>query len=160
MGRPRKIRSRAELEEKWKEYKKHCDSQTVTVSRISRKTERVIRRTLNKRLSYTIEGFCCWLGLSRSAFYETYERKYPDIVTRVREECEVDCRRKFETGELPSYLAGLWMSKYGYGLKEKQEQTEGPGVIVLTAPAPIEPPPEEETAGGNADAQGSGERSP
>ena len=33
---------------------------------------------------------------------------------RIREECEVDARKKFETGQLPGKLAGLWMSKYGY----------------------------------------------
>ena len=32
----------------------------------------------------------------------------------MREECEVDAREKFELSLIPSQLAGLWMSKYGY----------------------------------------------
>ena len=39
------------------------------------------------------------------------------IVTRMKEECEVDAREKFELQVIPSQLAGLWMSKYGYTTK-------------------------------------------
>ena len=35
----------------------------------------------------------------------------------MREECEVDARMKFETGQIPTQLAGLWMSNYGYTTK-------------------------------------------
>lgn len=35
----------------------------------------------------------------------------------MREECEVDAREKFELSVIPSQLAGLWMSKYGYTSK-------------------------------------------
>lgn len=38
------------------------------------------------------------------------------MVTRIREECEMDARGKFETGQIPSQLSGLWMSRYGYGV--------------------------------------------
>lgn len=149
MGRAPRIRSRAELEEKWADYKKFCDSQKVPVYKISRKTERMLRRTRLARISYTIEGFCVWVGISRSAFYETYGAKYPDILTRMREECEFDVRRKFETGELPGSLAALWMSRYGYGIKDKETQEDGPGVVILAEPEPLEPPKEEETEHGS-----------
>ena len=36
----------------------------------------------------------------------------------MQEECEVDARRKFELQIVPSQLAGLWMSKYGYTTKQ------------------------------------------
>ena len=35
----------------------------------------------------------------------------------MREECEVDARKKFELQIIPSQLAGLWMSNYGYSMK-------------------------------------------
>jgi hypothetical protein len=35
----------------------------------------------------------------------------------MKEECEVDARKKFELGAVPSQLAGLWLSKYGYTTK-------------------------------------------
>lgn len=59
-------------------------------------------------------------GISRQAFYEYYAKneKYVDIVTRMREECEVDARKKFELQVIPPQLAGLWMSRYGYSTKQ------------------------------------------
>jgi hypothetical protein len=56
-------------------------------------------------------------GISRRCFYEYYNGDvvYGDTITRIREECEVDARQKFELGIIPSKLAGLWMSNYGYG---------------------------------------------
>ena len=36
----------------------------------------------------------------------------------MREECEVDARKKFELQMIRSQLAGLWMSKYGYTTKQ------------------------------------------
>ena len=61
-----------------------------------------------------------FIGISRAAFYERYanEGRFADIVTRMREECETDAREKFELGIIPSQLAGLWMSKYGYTTKQ------------------------------------------
>ena len=58
-------------------------------------------------------------GISRAAFYEYYgdNPKYVDTVTRMKEECEVDARKKFELQVIPSQLAGLWMSNYGYTTK-------------------------------------------
>ena len=44
--------------------------------------------------------------------------KFIDIVTRMREECEVDARKKFELQAIPSQLAGLWMGRYGYTTKQ------------------------------------------
>ena len=72
-------------------------------------------------MTYTIEGFCVFAGISRQAFYKDYadNRRYVDIVTRMREECEIDARMKFETGVIPTQLAGLWMSKYGYTTKQE-----------------------------------------
>ena len=64
---------------------------------------------------------CIFLGISRSKFYETYseDKRYGDIVMRMKEECELDARRKFEQGTIPTQLSGLWMSKYGYNTKQE-----------------------------------------
>ena len=58
--------------------------------------------------------------ISRSSFYEIYgkDERFSDIVTRMKEECEVDARKKFELQVIPAQLAGLWMSKYGYTTKQ------------------------------------------
>lgn len=122
MGRPRKIKSVKAMEEAWAEFKDWCDHQTVLVHDFSAKNSEFVSAELTKKISYTIEGFCLFLGMTRQAFYDTYadDERFLDIVTRIREECELDVRRKFELGVLPSKLAGLWMSKYGYSTKTEQ----------------------------------------
>lgn len=119
MGRPRKITSVKKLEELWEEYKKDCDNQTVLTHDFSSKNSEFVSAELKRSITYTVEGFCVFVGLARSAFYEIYgnDEKYSDIVTRMREECEIDARKKFELGVIPSQLAGLWMSKHGYSTK-------------------------------------------
>ncbi len=122
MGRQRKF-SKEELSQKWEEYKEWCDNQMVMVHDFSAKNSEFVSAELRKSITYTIEGFCAWLGLPRATFYASYRdcRRYIDIVTRMREECEVDARRKFETGMIPTQLAGLWMSKHGYTTKTDTE---------------------------------------
>jgi hypothetical protein len=119
MGRPRKIKSAKALEEAWTEYKKYCDNQTVLTHEFSAKSSQFVSTELRKCITYTIEGFCVYIGLARSRFYETYagDERFRDIVTRMKDECEVDARRKFELQLIPSQLAGLWMSKHGYTTK-------------------------------------------
>lgn len=119
MGRPRKIKSVKAMEEAWAEFKDWCDHQYVLVHDFSAKNSEFVSAELTKSITYTIEGFCIWLGLARSKFYDTYDNdeRFRDIVTRIREECELDARRKFELQMIPDRLAGLWMSKYGYSTK-------------------------------------------
>ena len=117
MGRPRKIKTPAEMERLWDEYKAYCDNRPVLTHEFSGARAEFVSKELKKKITYTIEGFCAWLGLIRSAFYQNYasNERFADVVTRIREECEVDVRGKFETGEIPSQLSALWMSKFGYG---------------------------------------------
>ena len=116
MGRPLKIKSVKKMEELWEEYKEECDNKEVLTHDFSSKNSKFVSAKLKRSVTYTIEGFCVFAGISRSAFYDTYmnNEKFSDIVTRMREECEVDAREKFELQVIPSQLAGLWMSKYGY----------------------------------------------
>lgn len=117
MGRPRKIKTVAEMERLWDEYKAYCDNQSVLTHEFSQKHGDFVSKELKKKISYTIEGFCVFLKLPRSSFYATYAESemFRDVVARMREECEVDVRGKFETGQIPPQLSALWMSKFGYG---------------------------------------------
>uniref|UniRef100_A0AAU8AYM7 DNA packaging protein n=1 Tax=Dulem virus 37 TaxID=3145755 RepID=A0AAU8AYM7_9CAUD len=117
-GRPRKIKSAAEMERLWDEYKAYCDNQSVLTHEFSAARAEFVSKELKKKITYTIEGFCVFLKLSRTAFYDYYasDSRFADLVTRIREECEMDARGKFETGQIPSQLSGLWMSRYGYGV--------------------------------------------
>lgn len=123
MGRPRKFKSAKQLEDAWEAYKEYCDNQLVLTHDFSSKNSEFVSAELRRSITYTIEGFCVYAGISRAGFYSQYanNNKFVDIVTRMREECEVDARRKFELQMLPSQLAGLWMSKYGYTTKVEQK---------------------------------------
>lgn len=134
MGRPRKIKSVRALEEAWAEYKRYCDNQTVLTHEFNAKHGNFVSAELTRAITYTIEGFCMFIGLSRSAFYSTYgdDEKYSDMVTRMREECEVDARRKFELSMIPTQLAGLWMSKHGYTTKvDADTKVTGTQVVIV-----------------------------
>lgn len=119
MGRPRKIGSVKQMTELWEMYKADCDNQLVLTHDFSSKNSEFVSKELKRSVTYTIEGFCVFIGISRASFYEYYANndKFVDIVTRMREECEVDARKKFETGQIPTQLSGLWMSRHGYSTK-------------------------------------------
>lgn len=119
MGRPRKIKSVKEMVSLWESYKEDCDNQMVLTHDFSSRNSEFVSKELRRSITYTIEGFCVYAGISRQAFYEYYAKddKFVDIVTRMKEECEVDARKKFELSIIPPQLAPLWMSKYGYTTK-------------------------------------------
>ena len=113
-GQPRKIKSPEEMEKLWEEYKAYCDSYTTTKTEFSAKEGRFIEGIDKTPITATIEGFCVYIKLARSKFYENYadNEQYRDIVTHMKFESEQDVRSKFETETIPSKLAGLWMSRY------------------------------------------------
>ena len=119
MARPRKFKSVKQFEEAWEDYKDDCNNQMVLTHDFSSKNSEYVSKELRRSVTYTIEGFCVYIGLARSKFYETYgeDERFRDIVTRIREECEIDARKKFELQVIPSQLAGLWMSRHGYTTK-------------------------------------------
>ena len=119
----RKIESHEQMEQLWEKYKDYCDNYQVTQTEFSGKESRFVEGTVKKPITYTIEGFCVYIGLARSKFYETYadSEEYRDIVTRMRGESEADVRQKFETGTIPTQLSALWMSKFGYATKQQTD---------------------------------------
>ena len=119
----RKISSPEQMEQLWENYKEYCDNYQVTQTEFSGKESRFVAGTVKRPITYTIEGFCVYIGLARSKFYETYadSEEYRDIVTRMRDESEADVRNKFETGTIPTQLSALWMSKFGYATKQQTD---------------------------------------
>ena len=119
----RKISSPEQMEQLWEDYKEYCDNYQVTQTEFSGKESRFVAGTVKRPITYTIEGFCVYIGLARSKFYETYadSEEYRDIVTRMRDESEADVRNKFETGTIPTQLSALWMSKFGYATKQQTD---------------------------------------
>ena len=57
--------------------------------------------------------------------------EFSDIVTRMREECEVDARMRFELGVIDTKLAPLWMSRHGYSVKQENSSGAGGGVQII-----------------------------
>jgi hypothetical protein len=84
-------------------------------------------------VTYTIKGFCKFIGMSEANFYITYDRneKFKSVITRMKEECEVDAREKFENGTINSRLAGLWMSNYGYSTKAETNMEMKNKVVIV-----------------------------
>lgn len=131
-GRPRKISSRKALETAWAEYKAYCDSKSVLTHEFSGANAKFVSKELKRSVTYTIEGFCVFIGISRQAFHEYYaeNERFVDIVIRMKEECEVDAREKFETGQIPTQLAGLWMSRHGYSTKQDTNVSGAVPVVI------------------------------
>lgn len=122
-GKPRKIKSPEEMEKLWEDFKADCDNKTVIRTEFSQKLGEFVTSTIPAPISYTILGFCCFIDLDRKAFYDTYREdpEYTHIVKRMERECEQDVRSKFENKTIPSQLSGLWMSQFGYTVKNEQE---------------------------------------
>ena len=119
----RKISSPEQMEQPWENYTEYCDNYQVPQTHASGTESRFVAGTVKRPITYTIEGFCVYIGLARSKFYETYaeSEEYRDIVTRMRDESEADVRKKFETGTIPTQLSALWMSKFGYATKQQTD---------------------------------------
>lgn len=126
VGGPRKIKSAKQMSDLWEAFKAQCDNQMVLTHDFSAKNSEFVSKELRRSITYTIEGFCVFAGISRAAFYKNYasDERYVDIVTRMKEECEVDARKKFELQMIPPQLAALWMSKHGYSVKAESTSAD------------------------------------
>lgn len=125
MGKQTKAISVKGLEALWEQYKDHCDHQKVLAHNYSASSRQYIVQELEKCIAYTIEGFCVFAGMSRADFQRRFESnpRFSDLVTRMREECEVDAWKKFELQLLPPQLAGRWMERYGGNPQENEENS-------------------------------------
>ena len=119
--------------EKWDAYKEYCDTKTVIRTEFSQKSSEFVTAVIPSPVTYTIKGFCLWCGMTEQNFYATYnnDKRVESVITRMKEECEIDARQKFENNTINSRLAGLWMSNYGYSTKtESKEEIKNSVVIV------------------------------
>lgn len=129
--RPRKIGCPEEMAILWGEYKAECDNHTIIKSFV----EHGMLKNIEVRAprTYTIKGFCLYLGINESTWQRTYkdEQLFSDVVEMIRMDCEVDSRGKFEDGILNPRLAPLWMSSYeGYSAKTQTEIKGGVPVVI------------------------------
>ena len=133
----KKINSPKAMKDAWEQYKEKCDSDKVTKTEFSQKLGEFVTAVIPSPTTYTVEGFCDFVDMTRQNFYSTYgnNKKFDMVIARMKEECEVDARRKFENGTLPSKLAGLWMSRHGYSTKtESKEEVSNRVVLVDDVP--------------------------
>jgi hypothetical protein len=129
----KKINSAQAMADAWEQYKEICDNKTVTRTEFSQRTSSFVTAVIPSPVTYTIKGFCIYIGMTEQNFFATYtkNRKFELVIARMKEECEADARQKFENGTINSRLAGLWMSHYGYSTKsESKEEIKNSVVIV------------------------------
>lgn len=133
MARKRKFGSAAALEKAWEEYKVYCDEKTVVTTSFSQRSGKFVTATVPHPITYTIKGFCAFVGMVESGFYDFYDKdpKLESVIARMKQDCEIDAREKFENGTLDSRLAGLWMSNYGYTTKTDTKIDANAGVTII-----------------------------
>ena len=121
MGQRGSIKGPKQMLDLWVKYKERCDNRSVVVFDHNKKTGEYDINEIYRSVTYTIKGFAVFLGMTEQNFYSTYTKnpKFEYVIARIREECEVDAREKFELGMINPKLAGLWMSKYGYSTKQE-----------------------------------------
>lgn len=121
----------------WEKFKEHCDSKTVVKTEFAQKLGEFVTAVIPSPVTYTIKGFCLFIGMTQQNFHATYKKnkKFESVIARMEEECEIDARQKFENGTIPSKLAGLWMSNFGYSTKtESKEEVKSSVVLVDEVP--------------------------
>ena len=133
MARKRKFGSAAALEKAWEEYKAYCDGKTVVTTSFSQRSGKFVTAEIPHPITYTIKGFCAFVGMVESGFYDLYDKdpKLESVIARMKQDCEIDAREKFENGTLDSRLAGLWMSNYGYTTKTDTKIDANAGVTII-----------------------------
>lgn len=129
----KKINTAKAMMEAWESFKDYCDHKTVIKTEFSQKSSEFVTAEIPAPITYTIKGFCNFVGMTETNFYVTYGRneKFKSAIAHMKEECEVDAREKFENGTINSRLAGLWMSNYGYTTKTDANIEADVGVTII-----------------------------
>lgn len=132
-GRTRKFGSASALEKAWEEFKEYCDKKTVITTAFSPKVGSFVTQEVPHPITYTIKGFCAFVGMTETAFYDLYNKdeKLVLVIARMKQDCEIDAREKFENGTIDSRLAGLWMSHYGYTQKTDAQVSNSVDVTII-----------------------------
>lgn len=119
MARKRVIPSVKVMAEKWEEFKNACDTKVRVVTSVSKKTGEIVEASMPCPVTYTLKGFCLYVGITEQALNATYwsDPKFFELLSRMKMECEIDAREKFEQGYIDPKLAALWMGHFGYTTK-------------------------------------------
>ena len=129
--RKRKIGCPEEMAALWDEYKFECDTHTTLKSYVDNGMLSNIE--VNTPRTYTIKGFCLYIGMTESNFHNVYKKDelYSDVIEMIDMEIELDARGKFEDGSLNAKLAPLWMAHHkGYSAKTETEVKGGVPVVI------------------------------
>lgn len=129
----KRINTEKAMYDAWESFKYYCDHKTVTRTEFSQRSSEFVTAEIPSPVTYTIKGFCNYIGMTETNFYLTYNsnEKFKSVIARMKEECEVDAREKFENGTLNSRLAGLWMSNYGYTTKAESNMELKNKVVIV-----------------------------
>jgi hypothetical protein len=71
----KKINTEEIMWEMWKNYKKECDNKTVIRTEFSQRTSEFVSAVIPAPVTYTIKGFCKFIGMTEANFYATYNKK-------------------------------------------------------------------------------------
>jgi hypothetical protein len=132
MGNVKKLTPKT-MEKKFEEYKHHCETRTVLKTDFSAKLGQHITTEIPAPVSCDIKGFFGYMGMTPQAFYATYDKdpNFDSVIARIKLACENSKREGFEQGRIPSQLAGLWMSNYGYSTKVDSNITGAAPVVIV-----------------------------
>ncbi len=138
VGRPRKF-TPDEIEKRWEKYKAKCDGNvkkrqvtTTTTDADGNKVKETTVSDVLSPLTYTIDGFCLFLPLSRRLWADYREDEdYAEVCERIEDECKDNARARFEDGTLNTRLAGIWLGRYPeYRTQQETKITGGVPVVI------------------------------
>lgn len=138
VGRPLKYQPE-EIAKRWPVYKAQCDSRTKTVVVTETVVDgdgeqsKTMQREISAPCTYTVDGFCLFLPLSRRLWSDYRERdEYRDICEAIEDECKQRARELFEDGTLNSRLAGIWMGRYPEYSTRQETTVNGSLPVVIS----------------------------
>nr|DAL57414.1 MAG TPA_asm: Terminase small subunit [Caudoviricetes sp.] len=135
-----------EIAEKWEKYKLKCDNnvkrrqKTVkTVGDDGVEHKEIIKWDELAPLTYTVDGFCVFLPLSRRLWGQYRENEdYQEICEMIDDECKTNARARFEDGTLNTRLAGIWLGRYPEYRTQQETKISGGVPVVITGESELE----------------------
>ena len=74
MGQRGSIKSPMQMLKQWEKYKERCDNRDIVVFDHNKKTGDYDVNEIIRSVTYTIEGFAVFLGMTKQNFYSTYSK--------------------------------------------------------------------------------------
>lgn len=135
-----------EIAKKWEKYKLKCDNnvkrrqKTVkTVGDDGVEHKEIVKWDELAPLTYTVDGFCVFLPLSRRLWGQYREHEdYQEICEMIDDECKTNARARFEDGTLNTRLAGIWLGRYPEYRTQQETKISGGVPVVITGESELE----------------------